>query len=61
MLREALDHGIENPLMTMLEDIWDEGLRTSDDEIEFYDSLPFVQFISLTKYLEKYGITPDDN
>ena len=59
MLREALDHGIKNPLMTMLEDIWADFLRTTDEEIEFYDSLPFVQFISLTKYLEMYGVTED--
>ena len=56
MLREALDHGIERPLMTMLEDIWADFLRTTDEEIEFYDSLPFVQFISLTEYLRKYGV-----
>ena len=56
MLRNALDHGIERPLMTMLEDIWADFLRTTDEEIEFYDSLPFVQFISLTKYLSLCGI-----
>lgn len=56
MLREALDHGIERPLMTMLEDIWADFLRTTDEEIEFYDSLPFVQFISLTEYLKMYGV-----
>ena len=59
MLREALDHGIERPLMTMLEDIWADFLRTTDDEIEFYDSLPFVRFISLTEYLRLYGVQMD--
>ena len=57
-LRKSLDHGIENPLMTMLEDIWDESLRTTDDEIRLYDRVPFVKFISLKQYLELYGIFP---
>ena len=61
MLREALNHGIERPLMTMLEDIWSDGLRTTDDEMTFYNRLPYVKFISLSRYLELYGITAEDN
>lgn len=57
MLREALEHGVERPLMTMLEDIWDKSLRTTDEEMELYSSLPFVKFISFTRYLEMLGIT----
>lgn len=57
MLREALEHGVEFPLMTMLEDIWDKALRTQDDEMELYASLPFVKFISFQRYLEMLGIT----
>lgn len=57
MLREALEHGVEYPLMTMLEDIWDKALRTQDDELEMYASVPFVKFISFARYLEMLGIT----
>ena len=52
---EALDVGIKYPLMTMLEDIWSEGLRSSDAEMEYYASLPYVKFISITRYLGLLG------
>ncbi len=56
MLQEALAHGIRYPLMTMLEDIWAKGLRTTDEEMDFYASLPNVRFISLARYLMMVGV-----
>ena len=47
--------------MTMIEDIWSEGLRTTDEELAFYDSLPKVRFISFARYLERFGITKENN
>jgi len=55
MLDSALRHGIRHPLMTMLEDIWDPGLRTTNKEMDFDSSIPHVQFISITRYLEMLG------
>ena len=61
MRKEALAHGVAQPLMTMIEDIWSEGLRTTDEELAFYDSLPKVRFISFARYLERFGITKENN
>lgn len=61
MRTEALAHGVAKPLMTMIEDIWAPALRTTDEELEFYNALPKVKFISFTKYLEMFGIFADNN
>lgn len=61
MRTEALAQGVAYPLMTMIEDIWSPALRTTDEELEFYNSLPKVKFISFTRYLEMFGITPTDH
>lgn len=52
----AMHRGIRRPFMTMLEDIWSEGLRSSDEEMDFYASLPYVKFISIARYLAMFGI-----
>jgi len=52
----AVERGINRPLMTMLEDIWAEYLRSSDAEMNLYASLPFVRFTSIERYLEILGI-----
>lgn len=52
----ALEHGIRKPLMTMLEDIWAEEWRSTDAEMDFYASLPYVKFISIAKYLAMFEI-----
>jgi hypothetical protein len=42
--------------MTMLEDIWSPELRSSDKEMDFYASLPFVKFTSIARYLAMFGV-----
>lgn len=61
MRTEALAHGVSHPLMSMVEDIWAPDLRTTDEELEFYASLPNVKFISFARYLELFGITKENN
>lgn len=61
MRTEALEQGVAAPLMTMIEDIWSPALRTTDEEMEFYSSLPKVKLISFAKYLEMFGIYKEDN
>jgi alpha-mannosidase len=56
MRDSAMKDGIEKPFMTMLEDIWSEEWRSSDEEMEFYSSLPYVKFISVAQYLALFGI-----
>lgn len=54
MRDNAVKHGIEKPLMTMLEDIWEPELRTSDTEMDFYASVPFVKFTSISRYIDLF-------
>jgi len=53
----AIARGVSRPLMTMLEDIWAPGLRSSDAEMDLYASLPFVRFTTIARYLAMVGIT----
>ncbi|HZL10355.1 MAG TPA: hypothetical protein VFC65_10185 [Prolixibacteraceae bacterium] len=53
----AMERGIQKPLMTMLEDIWAEEWRSTDAEMDFYASLPYVKFISIARYLDLFGVT----
>ena len=53
---KALACGVTRPLTTMLEDIWSVELRSSDAEMDFYASLPFVRFTSVSRYLKMYGL-----
>ena len=53
---EAMAKGIQRPLMTMLEDIWAEEWRSTDAEMDFYATLPYVKFTSIARYLALQGI-----
>ncbi len=48
--------GVDKPLVTMLEDIWDVGLRSTDEEMAQYNSFPFVQFTTIAGYLKLFGL-----
>ncbi|MGQ8336955.1 hypothetical protein ACUNWD_10430 [Sunxiuqinia sp. A32] len=61
LLESAQEKGVQKPLMTMLEDIWAEEWRSTDEEMDFYLSLPYVKFISIGKYLSLFGIELDEN
>jgi hypothetical protein len=56
MRDSAMAKGIQRPFMTMLEDIWAEEWRSSDAEMDFYASLPYVKFTSIARYLAMFGI-----
>ena len=56
MRDQAFERGIQKPLMTMLEDIWSEQWRSTDIEMDFYASLPYVKFTSIARYLAMFGI-----
>ncbi|UCC98829.1 MAG: hypothetical protein JSW66_02835 [Phycisphaerales bacterium] len=56
MRDEAIARGVNKPLMTMLEDIWSVTWRSSDEEMDFYASLPFVKFTSIARYLAMFGL-----
>lgn len=56
MRDEAMARGIDKPLMTMLEDIWSTEWRSTDQEMDFYASLPFVKFIGISRYLAMFGV-----
>ena len=51
----AIARGVRRPLMTMLEDIWNPDLRSSDEEMDLCASLPFVRFTSIARYLAMVG------
>jgi hypothetical protein len=56
MRDEAIARGIDKPLMTMLEDIWAVAWRSTDQEMDFYASLPFVKFVTISRYLAMLGL-----
>ena len=56
MRDEAIARGVNKPLITMLEDIWSVTWCSSDEEMEFYVTLPFVKFTSISCYLEMFGV-----
>jgi len=56
MRNMAIRRGISRPLMTMLEDIWTPDLRSSDEEMDFYASQPFIRFTSIARYLAMLGV-----
>jgi hypothetical protein len=56
MRDEAIARGVNKPLMAMLEDIWSGTWRSSGEKMDFYITLPFAKFTSISRYLEMFGV-----